>query len=87
MPRSLATRISRPATSRTWPTEPGAPVSARGVEHLHRVDHAHVGPLGLDRRDHGVEVGLGDDRHRAARPAPRRSARSRTWAADSSPET
>ena len=27
MPRSLAQRISRPATSRTWPTEPGAPVS------------------------------------------------------------
>ena len=28
VPRSLATRISRPATSRTWPTEPAEPVSA-----------------------------------------------------------
>ena len=28
MPRSFASRISRPATSRTCPTEPGLPDSA-----------------------------------------------------------
>ena len=41
-----------------------------GVQHLHRVDHAHVGPLGLDRGHHRVEVGLGHDRHLAARRRP-----------------
>ena len=38
-----------------------------GVQHLDRVDDADVGPLGLDRRDDGVEIGLGDDRHRERR--------------------
>ena len=86
MPRSLATRMIRPATSRTWPTEPGAPGQRRVVEHLHGVDHAHVGPLGLERGQHRVEVGLGHDRH-AQRAGPSRSARSLTCAADSSPDT
>ena len=79
-------RADARATSRTWPTVPGAPVERRGVQRLHRVDDAGVGPLGLERREHGVEVGLGQHRD-LERAAPRRSARRRICAADSSPET
>ena len=39
MPARLGHALIRAATSRTWPTEPGAPAS-RCVERLHRVDHA-----------------------------------------------
>ena len=87
MPRALASRVIRSATSRTWPTEPGRAGQLGRVQRLHRVDHADLGPLGLERREHRVEVGLGQ------RPAPRsaapgsRSARSLICAADSSPET
>ena len=31
------------------------------VERLHRVDHADVGPLALERRADGLELGLGED--------------------------
>ena len=43
------------------------------VERLHRVDHADVGPLALERRADGVELGLGEDldRARSRRAAPR----------------
>ena len=58
------------------------------MERLDRVDHAHLGTLLLDRRQHGVEIGLGDHRHRPARRRRgSRSARSRICAADSSAET
>ena len=60
----------------------------RVVQHLNRVDHAHLGPLGLDRGQHRVEVGLRHDRHaqggrrraarRAASPAPRTPRPTRT---------
>ena len=68
------------------PTEPGRRAELRRVERLHRVDHADVGPLALERRADGVELGLGEDldvrrRRRAA------SARSFTCADDSSPVT
>ena len=33
-----------------------------GVQRLHRVDHAHVRALLLDRRDHRLQIGLGDHR-------------------------
>ena len=33
------------------------------VQRLHRVDHADLGALGVDRREHGLEVGLGEHRH------------------------
>ena len=62
--RCLATRISRPATSRTWPTEPGEPRQRRRRRAPGPSRSTHdLGPLGLDRGDHGVEVGLGHDRH------------------------
>ena len=34
-----------------------------GVERLHGVDHAHLGPLRVERGDHRVEVGLGEHGH------------------------
>ena len=37
------------------------------VERLHRVDHAHLGPLLLERREHGLEIGLRDHRDPRAR--------------------
>ncbi len=33
----------------------------RGIQRLHRVDHADVGPLGLERRQHRFELGLRQD--------------------------
>ncbi len=39
------------------------------VEDLHRVDDADVGSLGVDRREHRVEVRLRDDRHLEGRRA------------------
>ena len=42
---------------------------AARVERLHGVDHADVGPLGLERGDHGLEVGLRHDRHAERRRA------------------
>ena len=63
MSRALARRVMRSATSRTWPTEPGGAREVGGVERLHRVDHAHLGPLGVERGQHRVEVGLGQHGH------------------------
>ena len=66
----------RAATSRTWPTDPGGGRELARVECLHRVDHADLRPLALERRDHGLEVGLGDRRHRERRAGePRRAQR------------
>ena len=41
--------MTAPAASRTWPTEPGAPVIPSECERLDRVDHADGGLLGLER--------------------------------------
>ena len=41
------------------------------VQRLDRVDHAHLGPLGLQRGEHRVQVGLGEHGHlqrRAGQP-------------------
>ncbi len=38
------------------------------VERLHRVDHADVGPLLLERRADGLELGLGEDLDLLAAP-------------------
>ena len=38
-----------------------------GVQRLDRVDHAHLGPLGVERRQHRVEIGLRERRDLAAR--------------------
>ena len=51
--------------------DPAAPRQVARVQRLHRVDHAHLGPLGLQRGQHGVQVGLGQHRHlqrRAGQP-------------------
>ena len=76
----------RPATSRTCPTEPGAPDSSPELSVCtESITHAS-GAFGGDRVEDRVEIGLGEDRH-LQRPGPRRSARSLTCSADSSPLT
>ena len=65
---SFATRISRAAASRTCATDPG-PSRLAGVERLHRVDHADVGPLVLERRADDVEIGLGQNLDQSAPPS------------------
>ena len=57
-----------------------------GPERLDRIDHARLRALLLERREHHLERGLGQHGHVRA-CGPRRSARSFTWAADSSPLT
>ena len=42
-----------------------------GVQRLHRVDDAHVGTLGLERRADRVELGLGEDLDRLGAAEPR----------------
>ena len=58
----------------------------RGVQRLHRVDHADLGPLGLERREHGLDVGLRDHGHlqrRAGEPlGPQLDLRRRLLAGD-----
>ena len=53
----------RPATSRTWPTEPGAPVRSAAcivcTESITQTSRA----LGAQRREDRVEVGLGEHGH------------------------
>ena len=72
-------------TSRIWVTPPGVPVHAGRGDGLHRVDDQQ---LRLDRfhvASSGGQVGLGGEVEVRGPTAPIRSARSRTWAADSSP--
>ena len=59
MPRSLATRISAAATSRTWLTLPGDAVDLGAGDGLHRVDDEQVGLDRVDVAEHGRQVGLG----------------------------
>ena len=87
MSRSLATRISAAATSRTWVTPPAGALDLALSDGLHRVDHEQVGLDRLDVPEDGGEVGLGGEAAASGRSAPIRSARSRTWPADSSPVT
>ena len=49
----------------------GRPAQLRGVERLHRVDHADLGALGVERGDDRLEIGLRQDRdlERRAREA------------------
>ena len=58
MPLRLATSITRVATSRTWPTVPAAPLRSAAVSVCTESIDADVGALGLEHREHGVEVGL-----------------------------
>ena len=41
----------------------GRRAELRRVQRLYRVDHAHLGLLGLERGEHDVEIGLRDHRH------------------------
>ncbi len=45
------------------------------MERLHRVDHTDVRTLGLERRAHGVELGLGEDLHQLGASQPGRAQR------------
>ena len=87
MPRALATWMSASATSRTWVTPPGAPSTSALDDRLHRVDDQQ---RRAPPRRRGRARRRGRSRRRGTAPrssAPIRSARSRTWAADSSPVT
>ena len=71
MSRALASRVMRSATSRTWPTEPAAPVSSAACSVWTESIDADLRALGVDRREHGVQVGLRQHRHlerRAGQP-------------------
>ena len=92
--RDLARPTSWSAHSRTWVTLPGTPVARRSPSvggpdrhGLDGVDHHQIG-LGLDHGgDHRADVGGRTGSAARAGPGPSRSARSRTWWADSSAET
>ncbi len=86
MCRSFASRTSAPVTSRTWVTPPGAP-STSGcaivcTESITRNDGstASTWPTTVDRS-------VSAARYNSSTNASVRPARSRTWAADSSPDT
>ena len=66
MRSALATRGSRRRPRAPARPTPALP-RASGVQGLHRVDHANLGSLVLERRQHGVKVGLGDHRDRQRR--------------------
>ena len=87
MPRSLASRISGPATSRTCADRAGRTASMRVVQHLHGVDHAYLRPLRLQGREGRRPDRCRPRSERRGHAEPSRSARSFTCAADSSPET
>ena len=58
----FAMRISRPATSCTWPTEPGLP-DRLGRTAPARSPLRRLGALGLDRGQYGIEVRVGHYGH------------------------
>ena len=84
IPRLLETAVRALATARTWVAPPSVPSPGeRTVWTLSRI--SRWGYL-LDVRKDGRQLGLAARYSRSCR-APMRSARSRTWPADSSPET
>ena len=87
MPLRLATSISALAASRTCATEPGALVSSAECSVWTESTTQASGRSASIAATTRAEVRLGERRHRRARPAPSRSARIRTCAADSSPVT
>ena len=84
--RFFATRASRPATSRTWPTDPAAPVSPAAcsvwTESITQTSGRSASSV-ASTTSRSVSATTGT---RSA-SSPSRSARSRTCTADSSPET
>src|SRR5918992_1480878 len=86
IPRSFATRMTRPATSRTWPTEPGAPLRAGSYRTCtESITHASGRSASsvASTASRSVSATIGTP----SAPLPSRSARSFTCAADSSPDT
>ena len=86
MSRALASRVIRSATSRTWPTEPAAPVRSAAcsvwTESItHTSGRSASSVASTVSRSVSASVGTS-----SAAPGSR-SARSRIWPADSSPET
>jgi hypothetical protein len=82
----LATRINLPATSRTWATDPGAPVSAAECSTCTESTTQTSGrsaSIVATTVSRSVSATIGT----AMAASPSRSARIRTCAADSSPET
>ena len=69
MPRSLATRISAAATSRTWLTPPGDPSTSALRDGLHRVDDEQVGLDRVDVAEDRGQVGLGGEEEVVAQGA------------------
>ena len=86
MPSRLATSMIAPAASRTWPTDPGAPVipSTYSVW-IESITQASGRSASSAASTASTEVSARTGT--ASARSPSRSARSRTWAADSSPET
>ena len=78
--------MTPPAASRTWPTEPGAPVMPSAcrvwIESITQTSGRSASSVASTASTE-VSASAGT----ASAPSPSRSARSRTWAADSSPET
>ena len=86
MPRSLATRIRAAATSRTWLTLPGEP-STSALAMVCTESTTSRSGLTASTWPSTAARSVSAARKRSSRRAPMRSARSRTWAADSSPVT
>ena len=89
MPTDFAVRISRAATSRTWPTEPGAPVRSGAwsvcTESMTQTSGRWASMV-ASTASRSVSARTGTSSAWQA-PCSSRSARSRICAADSSPET
>ncbi|CAM5384287.1 hypothetical protein SFUMM280S_10854 [Streptomyces fumanus] len=86
MPRSLEARMSAPATSRTWAMPPGAP-SISGEATVCTESRISSDGFTASRWPSTAARSVSAARYRWSCRAPIRSARSRTWLADSSPVT
>ncbi len=86
MPRALASRVMRSATSRTCPTEPAAPVSASAcrvcTESITQTSGGSCSSVAST-----VATSVSASTGTCSAPSGRRSARRRTCSGDSSPET
>ena len=86
MPRSLASRCRRCAPSRTWATDPGPP-GASGSCTAWMESMAITAGRAASACAHASGSDVSETTRRSSASVPSRSARSRTWAADSSAHT
>lgn len=86
MPRSLDTRIRAPATSRTWDMPPGAP-SISGEATVCTESRISRDGFTASKWPSTADRSVSAARYRWSSMALMRSARNRTWLADSSPVT